>query len=392
MKYSVLACVFFSFLTFAQKIKTKGINSTVFGMERAIWVYTPELYDYEPDKRFEVIYVFDAQAREMFDVVHSTAQFLDGQEFGFIVVGIESPFSEEPLQHRNLDLLPEPTTQEAIEKYGAYIGGADKFMEFLDREVFPHIESTYRTLPKRIGFGHSNGGTFINYCLLEKPDMFDALIAVSPNFGFDGGQFVERFKKFDTDDIGKKFVYLSNADEQYKNSPQWKDYEESRVQIIKILKSNKHKTKIHLEIKDFSASENHETTIPISAFYGLKSYIDYQFRTAENIISYYDGLAEKDLVELTAKNTNNYAYECAWHNRYVDALTVIDWAIEKFPEDNNLYDSKGEFFEKIGNFKNAKTSYENALKTLIKKKHQLKSENFIATKDYYTKNIARVSN
>ncbi|MFD0796846.1 hypothetical protein ACFQZJ_05200 [Maribacter chungangensis] len=67
-------------------------------------------------KKFDVIYVFDAQAREMFNVVHSTIQFLDGQEYAFIVVGIESPFNEEPLQHRNIDLLPKPKTSEVIKK------------------------------------------------------------------------------------------------------------------------------------------------------------------------------------------------------------------------------------------------------------------------------------
>lgn len=382
----------FTTVVFGQKIESKKINSSVLNFERSIWIYTPAQYEYNPEKKFEVVYVFDSQARHMFDLVHSTLQFIGGQEYSFIVVGIQSPYNEDPLQHRNIDMLPIVKTKEGIEKYGKYSGGADKFKNYIKSEVIPLVEAEYRTLPKRIAFGHSNGGTFISYCLLKDPNLFDAFISVSPNYGFDGGQFVERFSELKSMDITtEKFIYLSNSNESSSISEQWKDWAESRKKIVEILEDEKFKSKIHLETKDFSATENHGTTVPISAFYGLKSFINYQFRTGENVIKYYDSLSEQNLIKLTPENTNNFAYECAWNDKYKEALTIINWAIDKFPNETNLHDSQGEFHEKLGDLKSAQSSFQNAINTLSKKKNKMDKKEFEETMEYYKGNLKRVS-
>jgi predicted alpha/beta superfamily hydrolase len=60
-----------------------------------------------------------------------------------------------------------------------YINHADKFLDFITKELIPAIEKDYIT-SKRILFGHSFAGSFTVYSLLNKPDYFNCFIASSP--------------------------------------------------------------------------------------------------------------------------------------------------------------------------------------------------------------------
>ena len=60
-------------------------------------------------------------------------------------------------------------------------GRADVFIEFLENEFFPYIESNYRTQPFRILYGHSFLGMFVSYVYLTNPDLFHGYIISSPD-------------------------------------------------------------------------------------------------------------------------------------------------------------------------------------------------------------------
>lgn len=389
---TAILIVIFSISGFGQKIEKQKINSTVLNQERNIWIYTPMQYEEYPDKKFEIIYVLDAQGRQFFDLIHSTVQFVGRQEFSFIVVGIESPFIEGKNQNRNTDFLPKATDKETIERYREYSGGADKFLSFIKTEVVPFMDEKYRTLPERVAVGHSNGGTFLSYALLNEPDLFNAIIAISPNFAYDKGQLVKRFEELKPENIKtEKFVFISNSNENSETAERWAGWSESHEKVIGILKDEKFKSKVHLETKDFSASENHGTTFPIGVFYGLKSFIDYQFRTGENIVAYYNRLTNKNLIKLDSKIVNSLAYECFWNDKPNDAITVINWAIQKFPNADNLYDSQGEFYEKIGKLEKAKNSFNNAIDVLSKSKDEMDEKQYVEKMEYYKGSVKRVS-
>ena len=85
------------------------------------------------------------------------------------------------------------------------------------------------------------------------------------------------------------------------------------------------------------------------------------------------------------------AYECFWNDKFNDAITVINWAIQKFPKANNLYDSQGEFYEKIGKLDKAKNSFENAIKVLSKSEKEMDKKEYAETMEYYKSNVERVS-
>ena len=64
-------------------------------------------------------------------------------------------------------------------------GKADKFLEFLKSELFPYVESNYRTQPYRIITGWSLGGLFTVFTYLEHPEYFSAYLAISPSLWWD---------------------------------------------------------------------------------------------------------------------------------------------------------------------------------------------------------------
>ena len=66
-------------------------------------------------------------------------------------------------------------------------GGAAAFLDFLEREIIPLVDRTYRTVPTDRGLlGHSYGGLFALYALLERPALFQRIVAASPVAGWDG--------------------------------------------------------------------------------------------------------------------------------------------------------------------------------------------------------------
>ena len=103
-----LLFLLFSVLVFGQKIENIKLNSKILNQEREIWVYTPFGFDENKSKNYDVIYVFDAQARAYFDLVHSAIHFYNEGMFPMVVVGIVSPFDDKTKQSRNTDLLPKP--------------------------------------------------------------------------------------------------------------------------------------------------------------------------------------------------------------------------------------------------------------------------------------------
>ena len=70
------------------RVENIKINSKELQQEREILIYTPQSYNENLYSSYDVIYVFDAHAREFFDYVHSIISFLSNTYKKFIVVGI----------------------------------------------------------------------------------------------------------------------------------------------------------------------------------------------------------------------------------------------------------------------------------------------------------------
>lgn len=66
----------------------------------------------------------------------------------------------------------------------------DAFLQFIATELIPWMAERYRTVPYRVLVGHSFGGVFSTHTLINRPDVFQAHIAISPSLWYDGEALV----------------------------------------------------------------------------------------------------------------------------------------------------------------------------------------------------------
>jgi len=78
--------------------------------------------------------------------------------------------------NRNRDMMPTKTSFLTSEP------GADNFKKFIENELIPHINNTYRTTNEKFLCGQSLSSIFTIYYFLTSPNSFDSYIACSGGF------------------------------------------------------------------------------------------------------------------------------------------------------------------------------------------------------------------
>jgi predicted alpha/beta superfamily hydrolase len=58
--------------------------------------------------------------------------------------------------------------------------GGPKFLEFIEKELMPFVERTYRTNDESALYGYSLGGMFATYVLFNRPDLFQKIYIGAP--------------------------------------------------------------------------------------------------------------------------------------------------------------------------------------------------------------------
>ena len=154
--------------------KAGYINSEIVSDSFFILVSLPDNYEFSSN-RYPVLYVLDGDIA--FGIGASVSRYLQiGNNIPeLIVVGIGyGSLTKSVVKKRNRDYRPEQS------------GGAEKFLEFINKELIPYIDNNYRTVPgDRIINGYSLGGLFCLYTLFTQPESFNRYIIGSPNLSWD---------------------------------------------------------------------------------------------------------------------------------------------------------------------------------------------------------------
>ena len=141
-------------------------------------VSLPSKY-HESDEKYPVLYILDGNRN--FGIVAGTAKLLNtGMDAPkVIVVGVGYKTDEEHAKYRSRDYLP--TFSKDLE----YSNGASSFLSFLEEELIPNIESSYRVSSNRLLAGISYSGLFTMYALFNKPALFNNYLIGSPSLYYD---------------------------------------------------------------------------------------------------------------------------------------------------------------------------------------------------------------
>jgi len=168
------------------KHQSLKLYSDILKEERVINIWTPPTYD-SGKQSLPVLYMPDGGIKEDFPHIANTlAQLIESKEIPpFILVGIENT-------ERGRDLTGESNIKEH-EEYGIPMeDGAKDFRAFIQKELIPKIESTYRCTEKRGIIGESLAGLFIMETFFLQPQLFDYYIAMDPSFWWNGNSLVNK--------------------------------------------------------------------------------------------------------------------------------------------------------------------------------------------------------
>lgn len=334
------------------------IKSKVLGEDRAILVRTPAAYDTNK-QTYPVLYMTDGDAH----IAHtsSTTEFLarNGRMSEMIVVGI-------PNTDRMRDLSPTKPTQTGATGAPQFptAGGADNFLKFIETELMPEIEKTYRVSPYRVLAGHSLGGMFAVYTMISKPDLFNAYVAVSPALQWDNQIVVKRAEDF----FKQRKEYNALLFMSLGNEP---NLEDGYHQLKQLLAKNQVKgfEWEALELPD----EDHGSVVLRSHYAALRKIYDgWQMPRdpmtgavvggLKAVDDHYSKMSAKFKYTLQPPEAliNQVGYQHLFANENDEAIRVLKIQVERYPNSANPYDSLGEAYEKIGRLDLATPLYEKA--------------------------------
>jgi len=159
----------------------RSVHSRHTGRDYRIFVARPQ--QEPPAAGYPVLFVLDGNA--LFPTLALQAQALEARpdpalRDSVLVVGIGYPNT----QLYDFEARAEDYTPDAADR--------QRFLAFIEDELKPLIAARYRVDPSRQTlFGHSYGGLFTLYALLERPQAFSGYVAASPSIWWYQG-FVER--------------------------------------------------------------------------------------------------------------------------------------------------------------------------------------------------------
>ncbi|MBK8303125.1 MAG: alpha/beta hydrolase-fold protein [Pyrinomonadaceae bacterium] len=321
------------------------ISSTVLNEERTILVRVPA--DYERGiSRYPVVYMLDAhppQNAMMAGIIEQQAW--SGMMPEMILVGIQNT-------DRSRDLTPTDDGK------GGRVGGGPKFLQFIETEVIPLVEKTYRTQPYRIFAGHSLGGLFAMYAFFSRPELFNAYIAASPALAYDDSYVIKRTEEIlKQDKKWNKTFFFAVGDEP--------TYLKAFNALQDLLKRSKPKD-LEYEFRQFK-DENHGSVILPAYYAGMrKIFAGWQPAggTVAELQSHYKKLSERFGYKIPIPETtlNQMGHQLLKANRIAEAIEAFKINVESYPYAANCYDSLAAGYEKNGDTKLAKENYEKAYK------------------------------
>ncbi|RLD70965.1 MAG: hypothetical protein DRI87_07575 [Bacteroidetes bacterium] len=328
-------------------------ESTVLNEERTIYVYLPQSYNFS-EAAYPVLYLLDG--RTHFLHASGITQFLSASGVipEMIVVAVVNV-------NRNRDFTPTKLSQVAES------GGAEKFTDFFANELFPFMERNYRVQSYDILMGHSLGGTFATYVLLNKPEMFDGYISVSPYLMYDSNLLViETESNLKPKFSSETYYYMTIGNEP--------NYFEALAYFAKTVetKSPKGLNFEYLQMLD----DSHGTTPHLSIYNGLL-YIFSDWKLQPEVFNeglaaidkHYKFLSKKYSLDMqTPENTINWlGYTYLNKGDIKQAITVFRENVKRFPESANVYDSLGEAYENNDQFTDVQKNYQKAVELATSK-------------------------
>lgn len=381
-------------IQFLQKVGVlDSLYSETLKEYRKFYIQLPANYD--ANKKYPVVFSLDGGV--LLPTINNVQSFYSG---GFtpemILVGISNA------NNRMRDL----TTSKVTEMYGMPFdqenGEAPNFSKFIETELIPFIENNYSVTNFRTLIGHSYGGLFAIYTLINQPEVFSNYIAIDPSLDWNDQKLLtEAQEKLSSKNYKGKSLFMSlggqlnmqnseiTIDNVMQDTTEFTIFPRSNIAFSNIVKEN-NKNGLAFDWK-FYPNDLHGTIPFPSIMDGLIAVFDwYQMENTDKINSFDTPkdevfeiikFREKKLKDHFGYSEPPYPEDLLNMSGYMNmdmgqmekAKMYFEFCIQYYPNSANSYDSMADYYER-------NNDYDNALKFVTK-------AYAISQDDYYKERI-----
>lgn len=326
---------------------TFTIKSTILGEDQKVFVYLPKDYE-KSEAKYPVVYLLDGEYNSSFtaDAVKTLSSWTNRMP-ACIVIGITSNNRE-----RDLTTAPDKNWQPPQPIPGA--GGANNFLDYIEKELIPFVDKNYRTQPLRTIIGHSLGGLFAVNALSVKPGLFRFYILLDSSIWWDDGRVAKR-----------AMDYLTNHP-NYNGRIAWlrdkiphEVWFEINKEFLAYLE-NKRPAGLSFTFMELE-NETHSSLVFPGTYFGLREiFTDFAFKFEEKtdlaaVQKHYRKLSENYgySVSIPEQIYNNLSGQLIYLKNLKDAIAAGEMWIKDYPKSSSAYENLGKAYLENGNKESA---------------------------------------
>jgi predicted alpha/beta superfamily hydrolase len=357
---------------------------------RTFYVQFPANYQANSSEKYPVAFVLDGEI--LLPTAYNVQSFYSG---GFtpemILIGISNA------NNRTRDL----TTSKVKEMYGGPFngesGGASAFIKFIETELIPDVEAKYPVTNFRTLRGHSYGGLFTLYTLINHSHLFSNYIAIDPSLDWDNQKLLsESQEKLATINYKGKSLFMSlggqlhfqnpkvTIDNVMDDSSEFTLFSRSNIAFSNLVKEN-NKNGLAFEWK-FYPRDLHGTIPFPSIMDGL--IFNFEWYRMENTAKFNSPNTSKEelskLINYRAEKLKRYfnytvppypedlmnalGYMSLDMGNTEKSKMFFEFLIQFYPNNANSYDSMADYYER-------NKDYDNALK-FVRKAYEISGSDY----------------
>ena len=351
---------------------TQTIPSAILKAERTIWVHLPEGYKADGAERYPVIYVLDG--KDQFQALVAVIEHLSGENLmpKMIVVGI--------LQDDRLAELTFGKDREFPDSEGK----GEQFLDYIEKELIPHIDAKFRSAPYRTFVGHSVGGLTVVHTLVHRPQLFNSYISLEGALWWNKHHVVKEAK----DVLGQpsyegKTLFIAMAN-HLETRPSLQQVRKDKSSDTELIRANleliddfaKHKGTALRMGQQYYPDDSH-SSLTLQAEYDALRFIFDNYRlkfyrsqvdnpgfdVVQRHSAHYQALAKKMGYRIQPNSAELVKNGYAFLNRkqYERAAYFFQQLEQYYPNDPNTYDCLGDLYSAMGDKPKAVESFRKGL-------------------------------
>lgn len=347
--------------------QTDSLHSEILDETRSIWVHVPDqasgaIYG---KTSYPVLYLLDGPSH-----FHAVTGLLDNLGDNaivpqMVVVAIPNTDRTRDLTPTHLDEMFGDST------FVQTSGGADQFLDFMEKELIPYVEGNYPVTGYRTFVGHSFGGLTSVYALLSRPELFNNYVAIDPSMWWDDWVLVKQTEEvLESNSLDGRALFLGVANTMEEgmdiegvkeDTARSSNHIRSILSFIDKLEKNQESS---LEFGWKYYEDDDHGSVPLITEYDAFRFLFPWYRL-KGLNEFFEEDAADDPEKLLMKLEEHYArvsehfgyqvppseadvnslgYNFMTVNKPAMAEAMFKLNIKNYPESANVYDSMGDFY------------------------------------------------